>query len=110
MFFIFGICVFIVFVVVFGMIGFVLLNWQGNWCIEDVGLGLLLCEFVLISEYECSLIVVVVEDCEVLQVICFFFLCLMEEFLQVVVVFDQCICDNFNCMIGELSWIEQKFF
>lgn len=97
------------FVIASGTIGLAVPNRQGNRRIEDAGPGSLLCELALISEHECSLTAVAVEDCEVLQVTRSLFSRLMEEFPQVAVVLDQRIRDNLNRMIGELSRIEQKF-
>ena len=97
------------FVVSSGTIGLAVPTRQGNRRLEDAGPGSLLCELGLISEHECSLTAVVVEDCEVLQVTRSLFSRLMDEFPQVAVVLDQRIRDNLNRMIAELSRIESKF-
>jgi CRP-like cAMP-binding protein len=97
------------FVVASGKIGLATPTRQGNRRLEDAGPGSLLCELALISEYECGLTAVAIEDCEVLQVTRSLFSRMLEEFPQLAVTFDQRIRENLNRMISELGRIETRF-
>lgn len=97
------------FVVASGTIGLATHTRAGNRRIEDAGPGSLLCELALISEHECSLTAVAVDDCEVLQVTRSLFSRLLDEFPQLAIALDQRIRDNLNRMINELSRVEAKF-
>lgn len=97
------------FVIASGKIGLATPTRQGNRRLEDAGPGSLLCELALISEYECSLTAVVVEECDVFYVTRSLFARMLEEFPQLAVTFDQRIRENLNKMIADLARIESRF-
>lgn len=97
------------FVIASGTIGLATPTLQGNRRLEDAGAGSLLCELALISEYECGLTAVAIEESEVLLVTRSLFSRMLEEYPQLAVILDQRIRENLNRMIAELSRIESRF-